>query len=122
MDNTSPNISEVINLIMQNPQMLNMIKNLAGTVGNTSDAEGAPDSEKLSSADEVNVAPELIEKPVPDETPASAEVGAIMHNRDKGARRKHLLCALKPYVSKERAKAIDSMLSIAELFDVIRRG
>jgi hypothetical protein len=36
------------------------------------------------------------------------------------SRRRELLCALKPYVSEQRGRAIDSMMSIADILDVMR--
>ena len=39
----------------------------------------------------------------------------------EGAPRKELLCALKPYVSSERAHAIDTMLSIIDVLDMMKR-
>ena len=51
-----------------------------------------------------------------------ATVTPITESRSRGRNRGELLCALKPYVSKERAQAIDSMLSIVEILDVMKGG
>ena len=49
-------------------------------------------------------------------TPTAAEVNT--HNLH--SRREQLLSALKPYLSSERQKAIDSMMTFAEILDAVR--
>ena len=109
------NISDIIGLIMKNPEMLGMIKNLATASSDSKDDKAMPQEEPadVSSATEESTVPTVSEE--------------ISHDSDdspkqRGARRRHLLCALKPYVSPSRARAIDSVLSFTELFEVIKRG
>ena len=55
------------------------------------------------------------------ESKVSVTASAVTEERDNRRNaRSQLLCALKPYVSKERAGAIDSMISIAEILEVMR--
>ena len=112
MDNT-PNISDVINVIMQNPEMLGMIKSL---VGNQQEK-----TEEASVASEnSDLAPETAsEEAAPTATLPSEGISAP---DQKSERRRQLLSALKPYLSPTRARAIDSMLGFTEIFDVIRKG
>ena len=108
----SPNISDIIGLIMKNPEMLGMIKNLAAE--SSEKQEESPTEETF-----IEQAEEKIPQPQAADEPVSAKLP--LHD-ERSLRRKHLLSALKPYVSEGRAKAIDSMLSFSEIFDVIRRG
>ena len=118
MDN-APNISDVINVIMQNPEMLGMIKNLvSGNQQKTDDSQEA-----------ANLTEESIQNPNNTSEPESAASAAFPlesvsgNNSDsKGERRRQLLSALKPYLSPTRARAIDSMLGFTEIFEVIRKG
>ena len=112
MDNT-PNVSDVINLIMQNPEMLNMIKNLAASSGSQKSEDDVPETESAAMAKE---------SPTDIQSDTVRTSASATESIDRGARRKHLLCALKPYVSESRAQAIDSLLGFSELFEVIKRG
>ena len=96
-------LSKIVNLIMQNPELIEQIK-------------------KLSEGSEA----QNVENPVTEETeatppPVEKEVNTSAEIKDNGKiRRRELLSALKPYVSKERGRAIDSMISIADVLDVMR--
>ena len=104
MSESTPDISKVISVIMQNPALIEEISSLMGKAGETGAKKESekPEPEPQSEAECVIATPEIRE-------------GA------RGADRKRLLGALKPYVSKERAKAIDSMISISEILDAVRR-
>lgn len=96
-------LSKIVNLIMQNPELIEQIKKLSE--GNEEESVEAPVTEERTAAP----------PPVEKEVSASTEI------RDDGKiRRRELLSALKPYVSKERGRAIDSMMSIADVLDVMR--
>lgn len=91
-------ISKVINIIMENPKLLDEIKSLA-----------AKEEEK-------NDTPELIEEKSEVHTSAP-----IPHSEQKSrSKRSELLDALKPYISDERKKAIESFVTIAEILEVMR--
>ena len=96
-------LSKIVNLIMENPKLIEEIKNLASN--GPTQAEPTPE---VGSDEEVSVN-------IPEEattyTPEKPNIGA---------RRKDLLSALKPYVSEKRAQAIDSMMTIAEILDVMK--
>ena len=105
MDAT-PDISKVISLIMENPELIEGIKSMLT---------------KETSA----VADENDEASKPKEEPAvQPVVKAQPQNDDSSGRGKRnaLLKALKPYVSGERAKAIDTMMSLADVMDILKRG
>ena len=54
------------------------------------------------------------------QTGAQSAQPTYAHTEQKRSNRSQLLCAFKPYVSGERAKAIDSMLAIADILDMMR--
>ncbi|MBO5907764.1 MAG: hypothetical protein J6Q85_06415 [Clostridia bacterium] len=107
-------ISRVIGLIMENPKLIEQIAALAkGT----------------SSPKDEAVAPQITEESVPEvrepvaEDKESVQSSVPIRDRSYGMKnRSQLLGALKPYVSRERAQAIDSMLSIVEILDVMKGG
>lgn len=92
-------LSRVVNIIMENPALLEEIAKMAKN-GGEERSEDRPISE---------------EKAAPTQATPSTYRGG--YGRDDRAR---LLDALKPYVSPQRAKAIDSMISIADILDVMK--
>ena len=104
-DQENLDISKVVGIIMQNPQLIEQIASLAK--GQNEIAEATPTAE------------ETIESKA-DSEPVSAEITTNSPAISERVNRAQLLGALKPYVSKERAKAIDSMISIADILDMMR--
>ncbi len=103
-ENGTPDLSKIIGLIMENPRLIEEISNLAA------------ESEKRDMAEESDAS-------IATDTPTketSAEVTYTKQGTNDRARRAHLLGALKPYLSNERAKAIDSMISIADILDMMK--
>ena len=100
-------IGKVIGLIMENPQLIEQIANLAKQ--NTPQAS-SPEEAKVEAA-EATVKEEVVP------TVTAPTYKSITHQRGNRAQ---LLGALKPYVSEERAKAIDSMISIADILDMMK--
>lgn len=96
----SLDIGRVVGLIMENPQIIEQISALVNK------KEEEP-KEEPSEAKEVS---QVI-------SPSGDTYSAPSLSRSNRA---HLLGALKPYVSEERAKAIDSMISIADILDMMR--
>ena len=99
-----PELSKVINLILENPRLIEEISRL----GQTKEDEPPVEEKSQVQKSESNV---KIEKEVEQ---VSAE---ISHGRK---RRSELLGALKPFLSNERAKAIDSMITIADILEVMK--
>ncbi len=96
----TPDLTRIINLIMSNPSLVSEIANLA-----------SKDSAEEANAD-IGDAPEITE-------PVAAEPAPTSLRR---SHRSQLLGAMKPYLSEGRAKAIDTMISIADILDMTRRG
>lgn len=95
----SMDIGKIVGLIMDNPQIIEQISALA----------------KQSEA--TKVTEEVVAQPA--EGPKSQQTVSMPQTVGRGERAK-LLGALKPYVSSERAKAIDSMMSIADILEMMR--
>ena len=100
-------VGKVIGMIMENPELVSQIAAMARS------EPPAPSAEKA-------VEPEAI-KPTEESvsTAVSANATYPVQNTAR-VNRTQLLGALKPYVSEERAKAIDSMLTIADILDMMR--
>ena len=106
MQNT-PDLSGIINLIMQNPSLIAEISALAKPKSEAVDeAEIAEDQEKEK---EVSV------------SESSAETEAAVSVPLMRTHRHELLNAMKPYLSENRRSAIDSMSSILDVIDVMMK-
>ena len=102
----TPDIGRIIQLIMENPSLVEEISRLA-----SSDSENTA-SEAEAAAQPSPTSVEMTEAPTPPPT--------VRTEAPARAKRAQLLGALKPYVSAERAKAIDSMISVAEILDMMK--
>ena len=98
---TAPDISRVISVIMENPEIIEKISALM----NSEKREAAP--------------PPQNEPPTESETQAVS--AAVAQNSPGSSKRTRLLTALKPYVKSKRAEAIDSVIAIADIIDMMRR-
>ena len=98
-------LSKIVSLIMENPKLIEEISNLAK--GGTSSESEAP---KAVESTPVAVTPS--DTPVVSSAPTA--LGSVTSSRSR------LLGALKPYVSAGRASAIDSMLSIADILEMMK--
>ena len=96
----TPDLSSIVNLIMQNPSLIEQISALAKQGSN-----------EVAEHVEEPTAPAVEEAAVAEQTVAPA---AKMHRRE-------LLNAMKPYLSENRRVAIDSMSSIMDVIDVMVR-
>jgi hypothetical protein len=94
MDNGT-DISKIVELIMQNPDIIDRIKKLKNE--SESGGEGGTKETPKPSADSVG-----------------------LHKKHGSAKRSALLCALKPYLSEKRGRAIDTVLSVIDVFDLIK--
>ena len=93
-----PDLSRLIGAIMEHPELIEEISHLA----DKSDARenGATEEEVKST----------------ESAAASVQASQRIEENQRGK----LLYALKPYLSEKRAKAIDSMLTFAEIFDMMK--
>lgn len=102
---TTPDLSKIVGLIMQNPDLIAQISALASSEGEEPEAqEGGEIAERET--EEVSA--------VPRQIPES-------EGRNMRAHRHELLSAMKPYLSEQRRTAIDSMSSILDIIDVMMK-
>ena len=95
----TPDVSTIVNMILENPSLVAQIAAMAK--GADGEASSAP-SEK-------------------DEDVAVPTVGPARDPRaERRLHRSQLASAMKPYLSKERAQAIDTMMSIADILELTR--
>lgn len=94
---STPDLSKIVSLIMQNPELIEQISALAKG-DNESVAEPEEESTEIS---------------VPTST------AEPQSERSMRAHRHELLTAMKPYLSESRRTAIDSMASILDIIDVM---
>ncbi len=97
----TPDLGKIVQLIMENPGLIEEISKLASP-----DTQSEPASE----------AP----RPALEEVKATETVTPALPATQAKPNRTELLGALKPYVSAERAKAIDSMISVAQILDMMK--
>lgn len=95
----SMDIGKIVGIIMENPQIIEQISALA------------------KQSDAPKVTEEAVAPPQEDTKPV--QTVSVPQTVGRGERAR-LLGALKPYVSSERAKAIDSMMSIADILEMMR--
>ena len=100
-------ISKMMGLIMENPEIIEKIKSLM----------------KEKQSDETDGQTQKSESIKPKEEPVSAtseRTDDTYKKQSSKKRRNELLSALKPYVSSERSRAIDTMLSVIEVIDIMK--
>ena len=103
-DSQGLDVGKVIGMIMENPQLVAQIAAMAKSES-PPHAESTPTAEASKPQEEIS----------PVSTSATySPVSSARVNRTQ------LLGALKPYVSEERAKAIDSMLTLADILDMMK--
>ena len=97
MANT-PDLSKIVDLIMQNPKLIEEISALARDSETVSEDVGDTEIEETSKV---------------SATPEEVRGGSMREHR------RELLSAMKPYLSEGRRSALDSMSSILDIIDVM---
>ena len=97
-------IAKIVSLIMENPALVEQIKELA--------AQEQNNTETKTEATEANTT----------KSESNTEEATSIHNTGtrNPRRRGELLEALKPYMSDERRRALDSFVAIADILDMMR--
>ena len=93
-------LSKVINLIMENPSLIEQIRSMVS---------GAEQNEDKESEIKIDTPP-----------PPSPETKDT-YTKSHASKRNDLLRAIRPYLSEERAKAIESMITIADILSVAKK-
>ena len=101
----SPDLSRIVSLIMQNPELIRQIEDLA-----KQDKENEiPENERAL-------------PPTQKEEMESVPTAALPLQNAKREKRTRLLSALRPYVSEKRSKTLDTLIGAMDLFDIIGKG
>ena len=106
-----PDISKILGIIMENPEIIEKIKNLSQK------DDGADISPESEPEEEISVQTQ------PEQSAKAIETTSVTTSKNtvgNKKRRHDLLCAIKPYVSDSRGKAIDTMLSVIDVLDIIK--
>ena len=111
-------LGKIIDLIMKNPDLIAQIKELSAKNEASEDAEVTTDQETASEKSDTEVT--ASNSPPVDSVATTAPTAKHSEIPPTKARRNELLRALKPYVSGERGKAIESMMTIADILDMMR--
>ena len=99
----SPDLSRIISVIMENPDIVNQISSLL------SNSEEKTDAKKTE-----------VKEGTATEAIIREEDTDPIEKNSKSAKRKQLLSAMKPYLSEDRARAVDSMMTIADVLSMMR--
>ena len=94
----TPDLGKIVSLIMENPDLISRIQGLAK-------GENAKETPTPVKEETEVIAPAEVSRPA---------------SVDPKEKRNRLLGAMKPYLSSERAKAIDSVMSVVEILDMMK--
>ena len=105
-------ISKIIGIIMENPDIIERIKSLANNKQETADVPTVISETKDAPENTIPIISEV----------SSAEVvkQAASPKKDGKGKRSALLLALKPYLSTERSRAVETMLSVMDILDIVK--
>ena len=106
MSDSTPDLSKVISLIMENPRLIEEISGLV----------------KKSEEEPESTEPKKGEDTVSEKANEAYALPTPQPPQAHGARqnRRELMSALKPYVSESRRRALDSFMSIADILEMMR--
>ena len=145
LDNTgTPSLSDAINKLMANPEIISMVASSLGDIapppiGN----EVKEEKEKTTSPPVETEQASLLPSAPPQNQTASPDLGELIkglspmmsmlrgsagggrsnerrEERREADKREALLCALKPYVSDGRREAIDYIIRISQVSDILK--
>lgn len=107
-------LSGAIGKIMEHPELISMVASALGVNAPASGTEGAA-SNKSAPQPEVALAQNDVLAALMPRLGKLSEASA----REAGFKHEPLLCALKPYLSKERCETIDYIIRISKLSGLI---
>ena len=121
MDSQS-SLGDIINSLMQNPEIMKTVSDLAKGQADTKQEEVQPSSESDSSentaSEGFSIPPELLSS-LPQMMSALSSSPAVIKDGDRASQRKELLRALRPFLSEKRCSVIDGILQFEGLAGVL---
>lgn len=115
---TSPQFSDMLNKVLANPQIISAVASALSGNGKEAESKPASADPSVPSADTVKDIQEKIPDVVGILKPLLSSGSAIGNAHTDN--RSCLLNAIKPYVSKERADAIDYMIKFSRLSEILK--
>ena len=98
---STPDIGKIVSMIMENPSLVSEIAGMVKSGTESNETEHAAVADDTGERESISAGVEPAEEP-------------------RRVHRIRLAAAMKPYLSKERAQAIDAMMSIADILEVAR--
>ena len=126
VNGTAPSLTDAINKLMANPEIISTVASALGNIGTqektaeSSNGIADIDGEKDAQSD---IRPDIGELMKGLAPVLSTIKGSSPSSKTKNAesdRREALLCALKPYVSEGRREAIDYIIRISQVSDILK--
>ena len=111
-------LSSALNEIFSNPQMLSAISSMAQNLKNN--APTPTPAEQSPPTDEASATASTSSPHITDKLPDLLNMLSSSGSGYKQNHRSELLCALKPYLSQNRADAIDKIIRFSELSSVLK--
>ena len=101
-------LSKIIGIIMENPKLVEQIREMVARSESPEEEKSAsPQSENNESSE--------------DDIPVKATIPEERtYTQSRSSRRNELLRAMRPYVSEQRGRAIESMITIADILFAIK--
>lgn len=119
MASNTPDLSRIVNLILENPKL---IEEVAALARSDAEEENAAAAEKPAAhAEEEGESAEAATTSGEERTETLSPVPPTKTPPSHGKEtRNRLIAALKPYLSENRRRAVDSMLGLYDLFDIFK--
>ncbi len=112
MATEKPDISQVLNGILSNPEALSSIMSIMSNVGNQKDKEEKRDAPQKEEIPTVNEA-----LPVFNTQPSIPVIAPFKHN--ERSRERELLLALKPFLSNRKCETIDTFVRLLDIVSLL---
>ena len=133
-NNSPPSLSDALERLMANPEIMSTITSAIGNLKAQSEAP-AQNTDNVSTDTETQSPPPIpdlsklistlspmLSSLSPTNNEKSSGENKIASTQDNGRReREALLCALKPYVSDGRKEAIDYIIRISQISDILKQ-
>jgi hypothetical protein len=114
-EKSTPNFSDAIDQIMAHPEWITMVASALGK------PPAEKESPKESEADKATVPSDPVDTAAAALTPMLSKLSQMKAPPSGGkSTRAELLCALKPYLSPGRQEAIDYMIRISQISDLLK--
>ena len=110
---STPDLSKIVEVIMQNPELITTITSLIASSSSSTEDQATNDAPETTEAPKI----ESSATPLTAQVKASATLSEPQSARSP---RRELLGALKPYLSESRRAAIDSMISISDVLSMMK--